>query len=152
VTAALLFSVAIGAFVTSKLVFIKELGLGSAVAGLIDASLVRGLLVPSLMGLLGKWNWWAPRPPAAPVRALPGRHARARPGDDRMSLVDASERRFESGGGLHTSTGRERRRTGARRSRTPAQRSDLNAARSSDEKSSGSSHAAKWPPRSTSLK
>jgi uncharacterized membrane protein YdfJ with MMPL/SSD domain len=60
--AALLFSVAIGAFVTSKLVFIKELGLGTALAVLIDASLVRGLLVPSLMELLGKWNWWAPGP------------------------------------------------------------------------------------------
>jgi uncharacterized membrane protein YdfJ with MMPL/SSD domain len=58
--AALLFSVAIGAFVTSKLVFIKELGLGAALAVLIDASVIRGLLVPSLMELLGKWNWWAP--------------------------------------------------------------------------------------------
>jgi uncharacterized membrane protein YdfJ with MMPL/SSD domain len=58
--AALLFSVAIGAFVTSKLVFIKELGLGTALAVLIDASVIRGLLVPSLMELLGKWNWWAP--------------------------------------------------------------------------------------------
>lgn len=60
--AALLFAVAIGAFVTSKLVFIKELGLGTALAVLIDASVIRGLLVPSLMELLGKWNWWAPRP------------------------------------------------------------------------------------------
>ena len=60
--AAILFSVAIGAFATSKLVFIKELGLGAALAVLIDASIVRALLVPSLMELLGKWNWWAPRP------------------------------------------------------------------------------------------
>jgi uncharacterized membrane protein YdfJ with MMPL/SSD domain len=60
--AALLFSVAIGAFVTSNLVFIKELGLGIALAVLIDAFVIRGLLVPSLMELLGKWNWWAPRP------------------------------------------------------------------------------------------
>jgi RND superfamily putative drug exporter len=60
--AALLFSVAIGAFVTSKLVFIKELGLGAALAVLIDASVIRGLLVPSLMEILGKWNWWAPGP------------------------------------------------------------------------------------------
>lgn len=60
--AALLFSVAIGAFVTSNLVFIKELGLGIALAVLIDAFVIRGLLVPSLMALLGKWNWWAPRP------------------------------------------------------------------------------------------
>jgi uncharacterized membrane protein YdfJ with MMPL/SSD domain len=60
--AALLFAVAIGAFVTSKLVFIKELGLGAALAVLIDATVIRGLLVPSLMELLGKWNWWAPGP------------------------------------------------------------------------------------------
>jgi RND superfamily putative drug exporter len=60
--AALLFAVAIGAFSTSKLVFIKELGLGTALAVLIDASIIRALLVPSLMELLGPWNWWAPRP------------------------------------------------------------------------------------------
>ena len=45
-----------------KLVFIKELGLGAALAVLIDASIIRALLVPSLMELLGTWNWWAPRP------------------------------------------------------------------------------------------
>jgi RND superfamily putative drug exporter len=60
--AAVLFAVAIGAFATSKLVFIKELGLGTALAVLIDASIIRVLLVPSLMALLGSWNWWAPRP------------------------------------------------------------------------------------------
>ncbi|HEV8461544.1 MAG TPA: MMPL family transporter [Gaiellaceae bacterium] len=60
--AALLFSVAIGAFVTSKLTFIKELGLGTALAVLIDATVIRALLVPALMVVLGKWNWWAPRP------------------------------------------------------------------------------------------
>jgi RND superfamily putative drug exporter len=60
--AALLFAVAIGAFVTSEIIFIKENGLGTALAVLIDASIVRALLVPSLMELLGKWNWWAPRP------------------------------------------------------------------------------------------
>jgi len=60
--AALLFAVAIGAFATSKLVFIKELGVGTALAVLIDASIVRAFLVPSLMALLGRWNWWAPKP------------------------------------------------------------------------------------------
>jgi RND superfamily putative drug exporter len=64
--AALLFAVAIGAFTTSGLVFIKQLGLGTALAVLIDASIIRALLVPSLMELLGKWNWWAP----APLRRL----------------------------------------------------------------------------------
>jgi RND superfamily putative drug exporter len=67
--AALLFSIAIGAFVTSEIIFIKENGLGTALAVLIDATIIRALLVPSLMELLGAWNWWAP----APLRRL---HAR----------------------------------------------------------------------------
>ncbi len=60
--AALLFAVAIGAFATSQIGLIKELGVGTALAVLIDATIIRALLVPSLMALLGKWNWWAPRP------------------------------------------------------------------------------------------
>jgi RND superfamily putative drug exporter len=64
--AALLFAVAMGAFATSKIIFIKENGVGTALAVLIDASIIRALLVPSLMELLGKWNWWAP----APLRKL----------------------------------------------------------------------------------
>jgi RND superfamily putative drug exporter len=60
--AALLFAIAIGAFATSQIIFIKENGIGTALAVLIDASLIRALLVPSLMELLGRWNWWAPRP------------------------------------------------------------------------------------------
>jgi RND superfamily putative drug exporter len=58
--AALLFAVAVGAFATSQIVFIKELGIGTAV--LLDATVIRALLVPSLMALLGPLNWWAPRP------------------------------------------------------------------------------------------
>jgi RND superfamily putative drug exporter len=61
-SAALLFCVAIGAFSTSRIVFVKELGVGTALAVLIDATIVRALLVPSLMALLGEWNWWAPGP------------------------------------------------------------------------------------------
>jgi uncharacterized membrane protein YdfJ with MMPL/SSD domain len=64
--AALLFAVAMGAFATSQIIFIKENGVGTALAVLIDASIIRALLVPSLMELLGKWNWWAP----APLRRL----------------------------------------------------------------------------------
>jgi RND superfamily putative drug exporter len=60
--AALLFAVAIGAFATSEIIFIKQNGVGTALAVLIDASIIRALLVPSLMELLGKWNWWAPAP------------------------------------------------------------------------------------------
>jgi uncharacterized membrane protein YdfJ with MMPL/SSD domain len=60
--AALLLVVAIGAFATSQIVFIKELGVGTAAAVLIDATIVRALLVPALMKLLGELNWWAPGP------------------------------------------------------------------------------------------
>jgi uncharacterized membrane protein YdfJ with MMPL/SSD domain len=61
-SAALLFAIAIGAFSTSEIVFIKLLGVGTAIAVLLDATIVRALLVPSLMKLLGDWNWWAPGP------------------------------------------------------------------------------------------
>ena len=67
--AAVLFTVAIGAFATSQIIFIKEVGVGTALAVLIDATIIRALLVPSLMVLLGRWNWWAP----APLRRLYGR-------------------------------------------------------------------------------
>ncbi len=60
--AALLFCVAVGAFVTSHIFFIKEFGLGTALAVSIDATVVRALLVPALMGRLGERTWWAPRP------------------------------------------------------------------------------------------
>jgi len=64
--AALLFAVAMLAFATSEVIFIKENGVGTALAVLIDATIIRALLVPALMELLGKWNWWAP----APLRRL----------------------------------------------------------------------------------
>ncbi len=69
-SAAILLAVAIGAFATSKLVFLKEVGVGVAAAVLIDAFIVRALLVPSLMALLGRWNWWAPAPLARLHRRL----------------------------------------------------------------------------------
>ena len=57
---AALLAVAIGAFATSKIIFLKEIGLGALVAVLVDAFVVRSTLVPSLMALLGEWNWWSP--------------------------------------------------------------------------------------------
>lgn len=64
--AALLLAVAIGSFLTSDLQFLQQIGLGAAFAVLLDAFVVRGLLVPALMALLGDWNWWSP----APLRRL----------------------------------------------------------------------------------
>jgi RND superfamily putative drug exporter len=83
--AALLFAVAIAAFATSKLVFIKELGLGTALVVLIDATVVRALLVPSLMVLLGRWNWWAP----GPLRRLRARTWRRTRADGRPAIGTA---------------------------------------------------------------
>ncbi len=59
--AAVLLAIALGAFVTSGMVFLKELGLGAAAAVLLDAFVIRALLVPSLMKLLGGANWWSPK-------------------------------------------------------------------------------------------
>jgi len=58
--AAVLLAVAIGAFSTSSISFIQQIGVATAVGVLVDAFIVRSLLVPSLMGLLGAWNWWSP--------------------------------------------------------------------------------------------
>lgn len=79
-SAALLLVVVIGAFATSGVVPIKMIGVGTAIAIVVDATLVRALLVPATMRLLGRWNWWSPaplarwwdrfglrEPPAAPV-------------------------------------------------------------------------------------
>ena len=53
-------AVAIGAFSTSEISFIQQIGVAVAVGVLLDAFVVRSLLVPSLMALLGRLNWWAP--------------------------------------------------------------------------------------------
>ena len=87
-SAALLLAVVIGAFSTSGIVFMKMIGIGMLVALLIDATMVRMLLVPATMKLLGDWNWWAPaadaslvgapRPPRGRGRTPHGSGARTR--------------------------------------------------------------------------
>ena len=59
--AAVLLAVIFAAFLTSGVTSIKTLGFGVAFAILLDATMVRALLVPALMRLLGEWNWWAPK-------------------------------------------------------------------------------------------
>ena len=59
-SAALIVVVVAGSFVDADIVLIKALGLGVALAVAIDATVVRALLVPATMRLLGKWNWWLP--------------------------------------------------------------------------------------------
>jgi uncharacterized membrane protein YdfJ with MMPL/SSD domain len=60
--AALLFCAAVGSLAASSVASLKEFGIGAALAVMIDATIVRALLVPALMALLGRANWWAPRP------------------------------------------------------------------------------------------
>ncbi len=61
-SAALLFIVVTGAFATADIVIIKSLGVGMVIAIALDATIVRALLVPATMRLMGDYNWWAPRP------------------------------------------------------------------------------------------
>ena len=60
--AAVMIAVVFLAFGVSPVFFMKQVALGMAVGVLIDATIVRALLVPALMRLFGEWNWWAPRP------------------------------------------------------------------------------------------
>jgi uncharacterized membrane protein YdfJ with MMPL/SSD domain len=70
--AACCLALAIGALMLSRLVFVKELGLGVAFAVIIDATIVRGVLVPAVMKILGAGAWWSPsvRRRPAPVATL----------------------------------------------------------------------------------
>jgi RND superfamily putative drug exporter len=60
--AASLLVLVVGAFITSEILFMKTLGLGMALAVALDATVIRALLVPATMRLMGDWNWWAPAP------------------------------------------------------------------------------------------
>jgi putative drug exporter of the RND superfamily len=60
--AALAIALVFFAFSVSSVFFVKQIAIGMAVGVLLDATVVRALLVPSLMRLLGEWNWWAPKP------------------------------------------------------------------------------------------
>ncbi len=76
--AALLLVIVTGAFTFTSLVATKEIGLGMTVAVVVDATIIRSLLVPATMRLLGRWNWWLPgrslpalpEPPAASVESI----------------------------------------------------------------------------------
>jgi len=61
-TAAALLAITFFAFATSRVNFIQLFGLGTGLAVVLDATLVRGVLVPALMRIMGRANWWAPRP------------------------------------------------------------------------------------------
>jgi RND superfamily putative drug exporter len=59
-SAALIVVVVTASFVSADVVIVKALGLGIALAVFLDATIVRGVLAPATMRLLGRWNWWLP--------------------------------------------------------------------------------------------
>jgi trehalose monomycolate/heme transporter len=61
-SAAVLLAIVLGAFGTAKIISVQEIGVGLAIAVIMDATLIRMLLLPATMRLLGNLNWWAPRP------------------------------------------------------------------------------------------
>jgi uncharacterized membrane protein YdfJ with MMPL/SSD domain len=67
-SAALLLIIVIGGFATGGITFIKMIGVGMIIAIVVDATIVRTLLVPATMRLLGRANWWLPRPLGAVYR------------------------------------------------------------------------------------
>ncbi len=69
--AAAIMCAAFAGFVAGRIVGLQEFGLGLAVAIFLDATIVRSLLVPSLMALFGRWNWWLPERLARLVRVEP---------------------------------------------------------------------------------
>ena len=69
--AAIIMVAAFSGFVAGSIVGLQEFGLGLAVAIFVDATIVRALLVPSLMALFGRWNWWLPARLARLVRVPP---------------------------------------------------------------------------------
>jgi uncharacterized membrane protein YdfJ with MMPL/SSD domain len=69
--AAIVMVAAFSGFVAGSIVGLQEFGLGLALAILIDATLVRALLVPAAMAIMGRWNWWLPERVARVVRVPP---------------------------------------------------------------------------------
>jgi RND superfamily putative drug exporter len=69
--AAIIMCAAFSGFVAGRIVGLQQFGLGLAVAIFLDATIVRCLLVPSMMAILDRWNWWLPRPFASLVRTAP---------------------------------------------------------------------------------
>ena len=88
-SAALIVVVVAGSFAFADIVLIKALGVGMAIAVALDATVVRALLVPATMRLLGRWNWWIP---ARVERWLASRLPLAE-GDGRTAEAGAATRR-----------------------------------------------------------
>ncbi len=100
-SAAVIVIVVSACFATADMILVKALGLGMALAVLLDATLVRGLLVPATMRLLGDWNWWLPfvgvqRHP--PAMAEEYEEYRAEESREQKGMVGEKEQDLHMGG------------------------------------------------------
>ncbi|OMB94934.1 hypothetical protein A5733_01620 [Mycobacterium sp. NS-7484] len=86
--AALLMSISFAALIAAQVAFMRMFGLGLTLAVLVDATLVRMLLVPAFMHLMGRWNWWAP----APLARLHRRIGISESGPDDLSGLPEGDR------------------------------------------------------------
>jgi putative drug exporter of the RND superfamily len=86
--AALLMAISFAALIAAKVAFMRMFGVGLTLAVLADATLVRMVLVPAFMHVLGRWNWWAPKP----LATLHERIGISEAGDDDAPLVENRER------------------------------------------------------------
>ncbi|WP_135457441.1 MMPL family transporter [Mycobacterium sp. DL99] len=98
--AALLMSISFAALIAAQVAFMRMFGLGLTIAVLVDATLVRMLLVPAFMHLVGQWNWWAPAPLArlhkrfgisesGPAELDPNAPGEVPPGEDKRDRAGA---------------------------------------------------------------
>ncbi|OMC35053.1 hypothetical protein A5740_08680 [Mycobacterium sp. GA-1841] len=94
--AALLMSISFAALIAAQVAFMRMFGLGLTLAVLVDATLVRMLLVPAFMHLMGQWNWWAP----APLARLHRRIGISESGPEDPSDLPGEPRRECAGAGM----------------------------------------------------
>jgi RND superfamily putative drug exporter len=87
--AALLMSISFAALIAAQVAFMRMFGVGLTLAVLVDATLVRMLLVPAFMHVLGRWNWWAPKP----LARLHERIGISESGDEVASATESVVRR-----------------------------------------------------------
>jgi putative drug exporter of the RND superfamily len=86
--AALLMSISFAALIAAQVSFMRMFGVGLTLAVLADATLVRMALVPAFMHVLGRWNWWAPKP----LARLHERIGISEAGDEEPPAVEKRER------------------------------------------------------------
>jgi RND superfamily putative drug exporter len=106
-------SISFAALIAAQVSFMRMFGTGLTLAVLVDATLVRMVLVPAFMHLLGHWSWWAPKPlawlhervgisesdsAALPVRAEPSAGRHRRPDDDSAMAAGRSAAAVADGG------------------------------------------------------